>query len=140
MISKYYTKEQQGEVLGAVSGLRTLSGFLGPLLMGNLFSYYVSPNPWPFQIPGIGYFVAGGVSFVCLIIASILFARVPEPLKPVSARSIHINNDNNLEQEQDEEDDDYYSSADITKQSTSTKYKIVDEKKPLLDGASDKLQ
>jgi len=99
----------------------------------------VSPKPWPFQIPGIGYFLAGGVSFVCLIIASILFATVPEPLKPVSARSININNDNNLEQEQDE-DEDYYSSADITKQSTSTKYKTGDEKKPLLDGASDKLQ
>jgi len=79
MISKHYSREKQGELMGVLSGLKTLTAFIGPLSFNNLFSFYISDNAWPFQIPGIIFYVATGMWIICFLMAVILFSTVSEP-------------------------------------------------------------
>lgn len=44
--------EQQGELMGVLSGLKTITAFIGPLVYNNLFTYYTSGDPWPTKDPG----------------------------------------------------------------------------------------
>jgi hypothetical protein len=42
IISKQYGPEKQGELMGVVSGLKTITGFAGPLMYNSLFSHFSS--------------------------------------------------------------------------------------------------
>ena len=59
---------EQGELQGALSSLTSITAFLGPLLMNNLFAFFTGDKA-PFTFPGMP-FIAGGL---CGLLA-ILFA------------------------------------------------------------------
>ncbi len=62
---------EQGELQGALSSLMSITAFLGPLLMNNLFAWFTGDSA-PFKFPGMP-FIAGGL---CGLLA-ILFAIAP---------------------------------------------------------------
>jgi hypothetical protein len=52
IISKQYGMDKQGELMGVLSGLKTLTAFGGPLIYNTLLSYFMSDNAWPAKDPG----------------------------------------------------------------------------------------
>ena len=51
LMSRQVPANQQGELQGAVSSLRSITACIAPLMMTGLFSYFTSPAA-PFQFPG----------------------------------------------------------------------------------------
>ena len=62
IISKQYGEDQQGELMGVLSGLKTITGFFGPLIYGQLLSYFASDNAWPSRNPGTSVVYASSSS------------------------------------------------------------------------------
>lgn len=52
IISKQYGMAQQGELMGVLSGLKTITAFIGPLVYNTLFTYFTTGDPWPTKDPG----------------------------------------------------------------------------------------
>lgn len=52
IISKQYGMAQQGELMGVLSGLKTITAFIGPLVYNTLFTYFTTGDPWPSKDPG----------------------------------------------------------------------------------------
>ena len=57
LITKEYDEKSQGELLGVLSGLKTLSAFIGPFIANNLFAFFISEKA-PVKIPGIAMMLA----------------------------------------------------------------------------------
>ncbi len=68
IISNQVPANEQGELQGALTSLISITSFLGPLIMNNLFSYFTGKSA-PFIFPGMP-FVLGAV----LIVIAIFFA------------------------------------------------------------------
>jgi DHA1 family tetracycline resistance protein-like MFS transporter len=68
IISNQVPDNEQGELQGALTSLVSVTSFIGPLIMNNLFAYFTGATA-PFLFPGMP-FVLGTV----LIILSIFFA------------------------------------------------------------------
>ncbi len=68
IISNQVPANEQGELQGALTSLISITSFLGPLIMNNLFSYFTRTSA-PFIFPGMP-FILGAV----LIITAIFFA------------------------------------------------------------------
>jgi MFS transporter, DHA1 family, tetracycline resistance protein len=68
IISNQVPDNEQGELQGALTSLISITSFLGPLIMNNLFAYFTSPKA-PFLFSGMP-FIAGAV----FILVSIFFA------------------------------------------------------------------
>ncbi len=68
IISNQVPANAQGELQGTLTSLISVTSFLGPILMNNLFAWFTGPKA-PFQFPGMP-FIAGAV----LILVSIFFA------------------------------------------------------------------
>jgi len=68
IISNQVPANQQGELQGALTSLISVTSFIGPLIMNNLFAYFTGPQA-PFVFPGMP-FVAGAV----FMLAAIVFA------------------------------------------------------------------
>jgi DHA1 family tetracycline resistance protein-like MFS transporter len=68
IISNQVPANEQGELQGALTSLISVTSFLGPIIMNNLFAYFTSPKA-PFQFSGMP-FIVGAV----LMLASIFFA------------------------------------------------------------------
>lgn len=65
IISNQVPANQQGELQGALTSLISVTSFIGPLIMNNLFAYFTGPQA-PFVFPGMP-FVAGAVFMVAAI-------------------------------------------------------------------------
>jgi len=65
MISKEFPSDKQGELAGVLAGIKTITTFIGPFIFNNLFSYYVTDEPFPFgePTPGVGFFIAATIFF-----------------------------------------------------------------------------
>jgi len=68
IISNQVPDNEQGELQGALTSLISITSFIGPLLMNNLFVWFTGPEA-SFEFPGMP-FVAGAV----LILIAIFFA------------------------------------------------------------------
>ena len=68
IISNQVPANEQGELQGALTSLISVTSFLGPLIMNNLFAFFTGDNA-PFKFPGMP-FIAGAL----LILVSIFFA------------------------------------------------------------------
>ncbi|MES2702361.1 MAG: TCR/Tet family MFS transporter [Bacteroidota bacterium] len=68
IISNQVPANEQGELQGALTSLISITSFLGPLIMNNLFAYFTSDKA-PFKFSGMP-FLAGAL----LILISIFFA------------------------------------------------------------------
>ena len=68
IISNQVPNNEQGELQGAFTSLMSITAFIGPVLMNNLFSYFTGPKA-PFQFPGMPFIVGA----LCMLLA-VLFA------------------------------------------------------------------
>jgi DHA1 family tetracycline resistance protein-like MFS transporter len=71
--------DSQGELQGAITCLQSLTAVISPLVMTQLFKAFTLPNH--FYFPGAPYLAAAILSFVSLLIVSVVLrvnhARVP---------------------------------------------------------------
>jgi len=68
IISNQVPANEQGELQGALTSLVSVTSFLGPLIMNNLFAYFTSDRA-PFKFSGMPFMVGA-----LLVLASIFFA------------------------------------------------------------------
>lgn len=68
IISNQVAANEQGELQGALTSLMSVTSFLGPIIMNNIFAYFTGPKA-PFTFSGMP-FVVGSL----LILLSIIFA------------------------------------------------------------------
>lgn len=69
LMSRELPANQQGELQGLISSLRSLTACMAPLLMTSLFSFFTSPYA-PFQFPGMSFLVASLLTCWALVVAS----------------------------------------------------------------------
>ena len=67
---------QQGELQGAVSSLRSITACIAPLMMTGLFSYFTSTAA-PFQFPGASFLAASVLTFAALLMVLSVLRRHP---------------------------------------------------------------
>lgn len=65
LLSKQVPANQQGELQGAVSSLRSVTACIAPLIMTGLFGYFTSPAA-PVQFAGASFFAAAVLTCVAL--------------------------------------------------------------------------
>ncbi|HVX27910.1 MAG TPA: TCR/Tet family MFS transporter [Parafilimonas sp.] len=65
---------QQGALQGALTSLMSLTTFIGPLIMNNLFTFFTSPKA-PFQFPGISFLLGAIFMLLSLLIVWIVLSR-----------------------------------------------------------------
>ncbi|ELR21383.1 transporter, major facilitator subfamily protein [Acanthamoeba castellanii str. Neff] len=90
IISKQYGPEKQGELMGVVSGLKTITGFAGPLMYNSLFSHFSSE----YDDPGLVYYVVTANSMVAFVACCCVFVIFPEHktgYKPLPSEAEDIN-------------------------------------------------
>ncbi len=66
LMSRQVPANQQGELQGAVSSLRSITACIAPPLMTGLFSYFTSAAA-PVQFPGASFLAAAGLTFLALL-------------------------------------------------------------------------
>ena len=77
LVSKEYDARSQGELLGVLGGLKTLAGFIGPLISNNLFAFFISENA-PVVIPGISFFACSLLYGIALSVLVFSYRYYPE--------------------------------------------------------------
>lgn len=78
LVSRTVQANEQGAVQGALTGLISLSGIVGPLLSTNVFSYFISPAA-PILLPGAPFFLGAGFFVLGLLVASRVLVHTPVP-------------------------------------------------------------
>ncbi|HET6383083.1 MAG TPA: TCR/Tet family MFS transporter [Armatimonadota bacterium] len=76
LISKQYGPDEQGAAQGALSGLVSLTGIVGPLVSTALFGYFVSKAA-PVRVPGAAFFFGAVLSFSGFVAAAIALRARP---------------------------------------------------------------
>ena len=69
IISNQVPNNEQGELQGALTSLMSITAFIGPLIMNNLFAYFTSDKA-PFKFAGMP-FIAGGLCGIVAILVAI---------------------------------------------------------------------
>jgi DHA1 family tetracycline resistance protein-like MFS transporter len=67
IISKRIPANEQGQLQGAISAMRSITSSIAPLLMTGLFSYFTSPAA-PVHFPGASFFAAAVFTFFGLVV------------------------------------------------------------------------
>jgi len=76
LLSKQVPANQQGELQGAVSSLRSITACIAPPVLTGLFSYFTSPAA-PVQFPGASFFAASILTFMALSMVALVLRRRP---------------------------------------------------------------
>lgn len=71
VISGHVARNQQGELQGALTSLMSLTTFLGPLIMTNIFAFFTS-NKAPFKFPGVHFLIGA----ICMLFSTIITYKV----------------------------------------------------------------
>ncbi|MDH3510308.1 MAG: TCR/Tet family MFS transporter [Gammaproteobacteria bacterium] len=66
ILSKRLPADEQGQLQGGLTALRSITACFGPLMMTWLFSYFTSPAA-PVQFAGASFFAAAVLAFVALV-------------------------------------------------------------------------
>lgn len=74
MMTHRVSEREQGELQGAIGSLRSLSFLIGPGLFSWTFAFFIDPKR-SFQIPGAPWFLAAGLLFIAMLLAT----RVEQP-------------------------------------------------------------
>jgi len=75
VLSSRVPANEQGELQGALSAMRSITNALAPLMMTGLFSFYTGPAA-PIYFPGASFFAAGLFTITALIVASRVIRRI----------------------------------------------------------------
>jgi len=76
LMSRQVPANQQGELQGAISSLRSITACIAPLLMTGLFSYFTS-DAAPVQFPGASFLAASVLTFAALLMVLMVLRRNP---------------------------------------------------------------
>ena len=76
LLSKQVPADQQGELQGAVSSLRSITACFAPVLMTGLFSYFTAPSA-PVYFPGVSFFTAAVLTGTALLLVIGVLRRIP---------------------------------------------------------------
>jgi MFS transporter, DHA1 family, tetracycline resistance protein len=74
MMTHRVSEREQGELQGAIQSLRSITFIIGPVLFSQVFSWFIDPKH-SFHIPGAPYFLAAGLLFTAMLMAT----RVEQP-------------------------------------------------------------
>jgi DHA1 family tetracycline resistance protein-like MFS transporter len=74
LMSRQVPANQQGELQGAVSSLRSITACVAPLMMTGLFSYFTSPAA-PLQFPGASFFAAAVLTGAALLLVILVLRK-----------------------------------------------------------------
>lgn len=77
LMSRRVGPSEQGQLQGALSSMRGISGMIGPLLFTQVFAWAID-RPEELHLPGMPYFVGGGLVLLALLLAF----RVARPVGP----------------------------------------------------------
>jgi DHA1 family tetracycline resistance protein-like MFS transporter len=85
LISRNVADNEQGAIQGALTGLSSVAGFLGPILSTSLFGYFVGPKA-PVPLPGVGFFLGALLILASLAVALRTISRHPPQHTSVPAQ------------------------------------------------------
>lgn len=86
LISRNVAANEQGAIQGALTGLSSVAGFLGPILSTSLFGYFIGPKA-PVHLPGVGFFLGALLILAALAVALRTISRHPPRHTSVSAQA-----------------------------------------------------
>jgi MFS transporter, DHA1 family, tetracycline resistance protein len=87
IISKSVQPNEQGAMQGAITGILSLTGVVGPLIATSVFSYFIGATA-PFQLPGAPFFLGAVFLLLSMFLAIWLFAHYPTPSGQTHAEPI----------------------------------------------------
>ncbi len=73
-LAGHVPQNQQGALQGALTSLMSLTTFIGPLIMNNLFTFFTSPKA-PFQFPGVSFLLGAIFMLLSLLIVWVVLSR-----------------------------------------------------------------
>jgi MFS transporter, DHA1 family, tetracycline resistance protein len=82
LLTREVKPSEQGELQGSLSSLQGLSSVVGPLISSALFARFAPLDASP-RFPGMPFLAAAGLNVLGLVLALLLFARLPA--KPVTS-------------------------------------------------------
>lgn len=77
LMTRRVDPSSQGKLQGAINGLRSITGMIGPLLFTQIFALAISPHA-SLRLPGAPYFLAGMLLFSSVLLADFV-TRPREP-------------------------------------------------------------
>ncbi len=81
LISRNVPLNEQGAVQGALTGLSSLAGIIGPPIFTTMFGYFISPRA-PFLLPGAALYFGSLLMLSGLVLAVLSFRKpAPVPVK-----------------------------------------------------------
>ena len=75
LMSRRVPGNEQGRLQGAMSGLQSITGLIGPSLYTTVFAWAITSGK-PLDLPGLGILVASGLAFLALLLA-VRYATLP---------------------------------------------------------------
>ncbi|HEY4031942.1 MAG TPA: TCR/Tet family MFS transporter [Caulobacteraceae bacterium] len=75
LMSRRVPGNEQGRLQGAMSGIQSITGLIGPSLYTTVFAWAITSGK-PLGVPGLGILVAAGLAFFALLLA-VRYARAP---------------------------------------------------------------
>jgi MFS transporter, DHA1 family, tetracycline resistance protein len=78
MMSREVGPSQQGQLQGAISSMRGITGMVGPLLFTQVFALAIAGPPAT-QLPGAAYLLAALLVVASIVVAALVSRRLPPP-------------------------------------------------------------
>ena len=75
LMSRRVPGNEQGRLQGAMSGIQSITGLIGPSLYTTVFAWAITGGK-PLGVPGLGILVAAGLAFLALLLA-VRYAKQP---------------------------------------------------------------
>jgi len=83
LMSRRVGPSQQGQLQGALSSMRGISGMIGPVLFTQVFAWAIS-HPERLHLPGLPYFLGAGLLFLAILVA----LKVARPVAVTAATPV----------------------------------------------------
>ena len=81
IVSNNVGADEQGTIQGALTSLLSLTGVIGPVVATEIFSYFTAPEQ-TFKLPGAPFFIGAVLTLIALLLALLLFNRIPAVVLP----------------------------------------------------------
>jgi DHA1 family tetracycline resistance protein-like MFS transporter len=101
IMTHHVSEQEQGELQGAISSLRSIAFVIGPFLFSWTFAWFIDPRH-SFHVPAAGYYLAAALLFTAMLMAtgikqpdfsaakSALPDRVPDIVPPEGVTSGNV--------------------------------------------------
>jgi MFS family permease len=68
-MTHHVSEQEQGELQGAISSLRSIAFVIGPFLFSWTFAWFIDPRH-SFHVPAAGYYLAAALLFTAMLMAT----------------------------------------------------------------------